>query len=314
MTNNIFLECKGICKSFGSNKVLRDINIQIKKGEAHAFLGSNGAGKSTLIKIITGVYSKDSGEILVDGKVADIKSPQDAEKLGIAVIHQDQQMVPLFDVTRNAFLRSELTNSAGILNLKEMRRQVQEKLEYIQADFTADQQIESLSVGQREQVAIVSALLKNPKLLILDEPTASLSSKEISRLFEIINLLKNSGVTIIYISHHLDEVFTITDSITVLRDSRVQGTLPTKEADSKSIVAMMIGRELKEFYPKEQVAAGEPVLEIKDLHSGKLVKGVSFSLKKGEILGLAGLVGAGRTETMLAMYGAEKSLQRNDFD
>ena len=307
MTNNIFLECKGICKSFGSNKVLRDINIQIKKGEAHAFLGSNGAGKSTLIKIITGVYSKDSGEILVDGKVADIKSPQDAEKLGIADIHQDQQMVPLFDVTRNAFLGSELTNSAGILNLKEMRRQVQEKLEYIQADFTADQQIESLSVGQREQVAIVSALLKNPKLLILDEPTASLSSKEISRLFEIINLLKNSGVTIIYISHHLDEVFTITDSITVLRDSRVQGTLPTKEADSKSIVAMMIGRELKEFYPKEQVAAGEPVLEIKDLHSGKLVKGVSFSLKKGEILGLAGLVGAGRTETMLAMYGAEKS-------
>ena len=306
MTNNIFLECKGICKSFGSNKVLRDINIQIKKGEAHAFLGSNGAGKSTLIKIITGVYSKDSGEILVDGKVADIKSPQDAEKLGIAVIHQDQQMVPLFDVTRNAFLGSELTNSAGILNLKEMRRQVQEKLEYIQADFTADQQIESLSVGQREQVAIVSALLKNPKLLILDEPTASLSSKEISRLFEIINLLKNSGVTIIYISHHLDEVFTITDSITVLRDSRVQGTLPTKEADSKSIVAMMIGRELKEFYPKEQVAAGEPVLEIKDLHSGKLVKGVSFSFKKGEILGLAGLVGAGRTETMLAMYGAEK--------
>ena len=268
MTNNIFLECKGICKSFGSNKVLRDINIQIKKGEAHAFLGSNGAGKSTLIKIITGVYSKDSGEILVDGKVADIKSPQDAEKLGIAVIHQDQQMVPLFDVNRNAFLGSELTNSAGILNLKEMRRQVQEKLEYIQADFTADQQIESLSVGQREQVAIVSALLKNPKLLILDEPTASLSSKEISRLFEIINLLKNSGVTIIYISHHLDEVFTITDSITVLRDSRVQGTLPTKEADSKSIVAMMIGRELKEFYPKEQVAAGESVLEVKDLHSG----------------------------------------------
>lgn len=134
--------------------------------------------------------------------MADIKSPQDAEKLGIAVIHQDQQMVPLFDVTRNAFLGSELTNSAGILNLKEMRRQVQEKLEYIQADFTVDQQIESLSVGQREQVAIVSALLKNPKLLILDEPTASLSSKEISRLFEIINLLKNSGVTIIYISHH----------------------------------------------------------------------------------------------------------------
>lgn len=306
MTNNIFLECKDICKSFGSNKVLRNISLQIKKGEAHAFLGTNGAGKSTLIKIITGVYTKDSGEILVDGKVADIKSPQDSERLGIAVIHQDQQMVPLFDVTRNAFLGSELTNSAGIMNLKEMRRQVQEKLEYIQADFTADQQIESLSVGQREQVAIVSALLKDPQLLILDEPTASLSNKEITRLFEIIELLKNSGVTIIYISHHLDEIFTITDSITVLRDSRVQGTFPTKEADSKTIVEMMIGRELNEFYPKEPVEKGDTVLEIKDLYSGKLVNGVSFSLKRGEILGLAGLVGAGRTETMLAMYGAEK--------
>lgn len=306
MTNNIFLECKDICKSFGSNKVLRNINLQIKKGEAHAFLGTNGAGKSTLIKIITGVYSKDSGEILVDGKTADIKSPQDSERLGIAVIHQDQQMVPLFDVTRNAFLGSEITNSVGIMDLKEMRRRVQEKLEYIQADFTADQQISSLSVGQREQVAIVSALLKNPKLLILDEPTASLSSKEINRLFEIISLLKKSGVTIIYISHHLDEVFTITDGITILRDSRVQGTFKTREADSKKVVEMMIGRELKEFYPKEPVEKGETVLEIKELRSGKMVNGVTFSLRRGEILGLAGLVGAGRTETMLAVYGAEK--------
>lgn len=300
------LECRDICKSFGTNKVLQNINIKIKKGEAHALLGSNGAGKSTLVKIITGVYSKTSGEIVVDGAIANIKSPQDSEKLGIAIIHQDQQMVPLFDVTRNAFLGSEITGPGGVLNLKEMRRLVQEQLEYINADFDADRQISSLSVGQREQVAIVSALLKKPKLLILDEPTASLSSKEITRLFEIINLLKESGVTIIYISHHLDEVFQITDSITVLRDSRVQGTLCTKDVDKKQIVSMMIGRELKEFYPKEYAEIGDVVLDIKDLHSGKLVNGVSFHVRKGEILGLAGLVGAGRTESVLAMYGAEK--------
>lgn len=183
----ILLECRNICKSFGQNKVLRDINLQIKKGEAHALLGTNGAGKSTLVKIITGVYSKNSGDILIDGEVANIKSPQDSEKMGIAIIHQDQQLVPFFDVTRNAFLGSEITRN-GMLDLKTMKRLVEEKLQLINADFSADRQINSLTVGQREQVAIVSALLKNPKLLILDEPTASLSNKEIEKLFEIIQL------------------------------------------------------------------------------------------------------------------------------
>ena len=290
----ILLECRNICKSFGQNKVLRDINLQIKKGEAHALLGTNGAGKSTLVKIITGVYSKNSGDILIDGEVANIKSPQDSEKMGIAIIHQDQQLVPFFDVTRNAFLGSEITRN-GMLDLKTMKRLVEEKLQLINADFSADRQINSLTVGQREQVAIVSALLKNPKLLILDEPTASLSNKEIEKLFEIIQLLKNNGVTIIYISHHLDEIFQITDAITVLRDSRVQGTVETKNVDPKRIVTMMIGRELNELYPKEPAKIGEVVLELKDVHSGKLVKGVNLQVKRGEILGLAGLVGAGRT-------------------
>lgn len=304
----ILLECKNVCKSFGQNKVLCDINLQIRKGEAHALLGTNGAGKSTLVKIITGVYSKNSGDILIDGKVEQIKTPQDSERHGIAIIHQDQQMVPFFDVTRNAFLGSE-KGRTGRLDFAAMKKEVEEKLALIQADFTADRQISTLTVGQREQVAIVSALLKNPKLLILDEPTASLSNKEIERLFEIIELLKSNGVTIIYISHHLDEIFNITDKITVLRDSRVQGTVATKEADPKSIVAMMIGKELKDFYPKEAAAIGDTVLEVKDLYSGKLVKGMSFSVKRGEILGLAGLVGAGRTEAMLAVYGAEKVSQ-----
>ena len=300
------LECREICKSFGSNQVLRDISIKIKKGEVHALLGQNGAGKSTLVKIITGVYSMDSGAIFMDGKEVKIHSPKDAESEGIAIIHQDQQLVPYFDVTRNAFLGSEKKGAAGKLDFKTMKAMVKEKLELIQADFTADRQISSLSVGQREQVAIISALLQNPRVLILDEPTASLSSREIEKLFEIIERLKREGVTIIYISHHLDEVFRITDSITVLRDSRMQGTFPTSEIGHKDVVGLMIGKELKDFYPKEQVPIGGTVLEIEDLYSGKLVNGVSLNLRKGEILGLAGLVGAGRTETVLAMYGAEK--------
>ncbi|HPU45822.1 MAG TPA: sugar ABC transporter ATP-binding protein [Thermoclostridium sp.] len=309
----VMLECRDITKSFYNNQVLKKVNISIKKGEVHGLLGQNGAGKSTLVKIITGVYTLDSGEILIEGKPVKMNSPRDAEELGIAIIHQDQQLVPNFDVTRNAFLGMELTNKIGGLDFRRMRKMVEEKLSYINADFSADRQIASLSVGQREQVAIVTALLQNPRILILDEPTASLSNKEINRLFEIIRLLRDSGVTIIYISHHLDEVLEITDRISVLREGVNQCTLETKDATQHLIVSHMIGRELKEFYPKEKAEIGDVVLEVKDLHRGKLVNGVDFTLRKGEILGFAGLVGAGRTETMLTIYGAEKKAKRNYF-
>lgn len=301
----ILLECRNINKTFGSNHVLTDINLKIREGDVHALLGQNGAGKSTLVKIITGVYAKDSGDIFMAGKPVRLSSPRDAEKEGISIIHQDQQLVPFFDVTRNAFLGFEIT-AKGRMDYRKMKYQVEEKLSLIQADFTADRQISSLSVGQREQVAIVSALLRNPRLLILDEPTASLSRREIEKLFEVIYRLKKEGVTIIYISHQLDEVFRITDSITVLRDSRVQSTFVNGEVEHKDVVSMMIGRELKDFYPKEKADRGEVILEVENLHSGKLVNGVNFKLHRGEILGMAGLVGAGRTETMLALYGAEK--------
>jgi len=302
----VMLECRDIIKKFSSNTVLNKVNLKVKKGEVHALLGQNGAGKSTLVKIITGVYSLDSGEILIDGKPVKMNSPKDAEAQGIAIIHQDQQLVPYFDVTRNAFLGTELTTKTGKLDFQRMRKAVEEKLSFINADFSADQQISTLSVGQREQVAIVSALLQNPRILILDEPTASLSNKEIERLFEIIQLLKNSGVTIIYISHHLDEIFQISDSISVLREGVNQCTLETKAATHEQIVTLMIGRELKEFYPKEKADIGDVILEVSGLTRGKLVNGVDFQLRRGEILGFAGLVGAGRTETMLTVYGADR--------
>lgn len=300
----VLLECKNVCKSFGQNMVLQDINLQIYSGEIHALIGQNGAGKSTLVKILTGVYSKDSGEILLKGNPVQLGSPQDAEKFGIAIIHQDQQMVPYFDVTRNAYLGMELTGNLGKLDFKKMRALVDEKLKYINANFTSDRLISTLSIGECEQVAIISALLQNPNILILDEPTASLSNREIKRLFEIMDTLKKSGVTIIYISHHLEEVFKIADRITVLRDSMSQGTFTTNEIKHKDIVTLMIGRELKEFFPKESATIGEVILEIKDLHNGSNVNGVDLVLHAGEILGLAGLVGSGRTETILSVFGA----------
>jgi ribose transport system ATP-binding protein len=305
---NYSLQCRHVYKTFGKNKVLKDINLDVVRGEVHALLGQNGAGKSTLVKILTGVYTRDSGDVIINGEAADIQNPRDAEKYGIAIIHQDQQMVPFFDVTRNAFLGTELKTPAGILDFKTMTARVTEKLELIKASFSANEQISNLSVGQREQVAIAAALLKDPKILILDEPTASLSNREVDDLFEIIANLKKHGVTIIYISHHLDEVFQITDTITILRDSCVQGTFVSGNISQEEVVSTMIGKKLEEFFPKDTVTIGSPLLEVKNLSDGKVVKDVSFTLNKGEILGFAGLVGAGRSESMLDIYGIGRNV------
>jgi ABC-type sugar transport system ATPase subunit len=300
------LECKGIVKRFPGHVALDQVEFQVQKGEVHALLGQNGAGKSTLVKIITGVYSNDEGSIVIDGSIADIRSPKHAEDLGIAIIHQDQQHVPQFDVTRNAFLGYEKKGAFGLLDFKKMRKMTSEALAMIDADFTPDTLVSELSVGQREVVAIAAALIKKPKVLILDEPTASLSNKEVRKLFEIIDSLKKKGVTIIYISHHFEEIFEISDRITVLRDGKRAGTLVTKDTTKDEIIKLMIGRELNQLFPKEPIPIGDVILEVEGLHQGKNVQGVSFQAKQGEILGLAGLVGAGRTETALTIFGALK--------
>ncbi len=212
-------------------------------------------------------------------------------------------------MTRNAFLGVELTTPGGLLDFRTMAERVTEKLELIGAEFTAGAQIADLTVGQREHVAIVSALLQNPKILILDEPTASLSNREVEHLFNIIAMLKERKVTIIYISHHLDEVFRICDSITILRDSRVQGTFPAKEITHEEVVTMMIGRKVDEFYPKEAIPPGRPVLEVENLKNGTVVNGIDFTLHEGEILGFAGLIGSGRTEAMLSIYAGGRGVE-----
>ena len=303
--NDLILCCSGVVKRFPGNLALDHVDLEVRRGEVHALVGQNGAGKSTLVKVITGVYSCDEGNIYIDGRLVKLTNPQDAEQAGLSIIHQDQQLVPQFDVKRNVFLGRELSRG-GLLDFRTMKARTDEVLERIDADFSSDDLICNLSVGQREQVAIASALLKQPKILILDEPTASLSRKEAEKLFEIIRHLKEQGVTIIYISHHFDEIFEVSDRITVLRDGKKIDTLAVVACDKSEVIKVMIGREISQLYPKKELEKGDVVLRVEDLCCNDRVNGVSFELRRGEILGVAGILGSGSTELAMALFGVNK--------
>lgn len=303
-TRAIALECRAIGKEFTGVTALSDVSLAVERGEIHAILGQNGAGKSTLVKVLTGVYQPDAGEILVDGEPALLRNPEDAEARGICIVHQDQPLVSQFDVTRNIFLGNERTLAGNFLDLKSMREVAESVLKRVGATFSPDRLVRDLSVAQREQVAIAAALLRNPKILVLDEPTASLSETEVQLLFKIVRDLRDQGVTIIYISHYIDEVLKLVDRITVLRDGKLIVTQPVGDLSRADIVAMMVGRDIAQLYPKEEVPIGEPLLEIENLVQGEAVRGVSLSVRRGEILGIAGLVGAGRSELALTLIGA----------
>jgi ABC-type sugar transport system ATPase subunit/ribose/xylose/arabinose/galactoside ABC-type transport system permease subunit len=301
------LACHGINKNFPGVLALSDIDFEVRRGEIHALVGENGAGKSTLVKILTGVYQPDAGQIVLDGAEISIPNPQAAADHGIAIVHQDSALVPQFDATRNVFLGRELTRGAGVLDFARMRQATAEILGVVGASFGPDALIRDLTVGQRELVAIASALVQQPKILIFDEPTASLSAAEVNRLFAIIRSLKERGATVIYISHHLDEVQHLADRITVLRDGRRAGTLEMKTTDRAAIIRMMIGRELTQLYPKDDtVPIGDPILQVNHLSGGAAVRDVSLTVRRGEIHGVAGLIGAGRSEVALMAFGAER--------
>jgi len=300
------LFCKNILKRFGSNVALDNVDLQILRGEIHALVGQNGAGKSTLVKIITGVYAHDEGTITVDSKEVKLNNPLDAEREGIAIIHQDQQLVHQFDVKRNMFLGREIKKMGCFLDFNAMRAASQEVLDHIDAGLEPDVLVQDLSVGQRAQVAIASALLKHPKILILDEPTASLSRKEVQKLYDIIRRLKQQGVTIIYISHHFDEIFEISDRITVLRDGKKITTLTVDECNKNDVIQAMIGRNILQLYPKKALPLGEDLLELKSLSFNERVSDVSFTLRKGEILGIAGILGSGTAELAMTLFGVNK--------
>lgn len=297
------IEMKGINKSFGTNQVLKNAGFLLKDGEVHALMGENGAGKSTLMKILTGVYTKDSGTVVVDGKEVDYHNPQEAEKAGIVFIYQELNV--LFDLTveENLFMGKEITKGFGVCDKKAMRKKAKEILEKMGVDIRTNAVMSDLSVGQQQMIEICKALMVDAKVIIMDEPTAALTQSETEALFKVIKSLRQKGVSIVYISHRMEEIFELCDRITVLRDGAYIDTREIKDIDMNDIVKMMIGREIGERYPKREVAIGKEVLRVEGLTKEKVFHDVDFSVSAGEVLGVSGLMGAGRTEIMQAIFG-----------
>lgn len=297
------IEMKGINKSFGQNQVLRDAGFVLDDGEVHALMGENGAGKSTLMKILTGVYTRDGGTVIVDGKEVTYKNPQEAEKAGIVFIQQELNV--LFDLTveENLFLGKEIKKGFGICDRKAMRAKAEETLKRLGVSIPTDKVMSGLSVGQQQMIEICKALMVDAKVIIMDEPTAALTQSETEVLFEVMQSLRKKGVSIVYISHRMEEIFELCDRISVLRDGTYIGTKKIPETNMNEIVKMMIGREIGERYPKRDCAIGSEVFRVEELTKEGVFHDVNFSVKAGEVLGVSGLMGAGRTEIMQAIFG-----------
>ncbi|HZG84845.1 sugar ABC transporter ATP-binding protein [Paenibacillus sp.] len=309
------LEIQRITKKFPGVVALNNVSFGIKKGEVHALVGENGAGKSTLMKILSGVYQPTSGKILLDGKEVTFRDPKEAQNMGISIIHQEFSLIPYLSGVDNIFLGRELTRRGGLLHKAKMRAQADAVLRRLNADIRLDKPVASLSVANQQFIEIAKAVSIETKVLIFDEPTASLTGKEITKLFELIDTLKQSGVTIIYISHHLEEILEICDTLTCLRDGEFVGTRNVRELTKQDIVKMMVGREIENAYPVRPAGGAKDetvVLEVRKLSNAQL-KDVSFSLRKGEILGVAGLVGSGRTETARALIGADQASEKEVY-
>lgn len=302
------IEMSGISKAFNGNVVLKDVEFSLKEGEIHALMGENGAGKSTLMKILSGIYSKDSGTIKVDGKEVQFKSPKDAEKYGIVVIHQELNILPDLTVAENLFLGKEKTyGKFGILKKKEMEKETSELLSKLGLKVNPKTRAGDLSVGKQQIIEIAKAIASNAKYIIMDEPTAALTDREIKTLFETIRELKEKGISFVYISHRMEEIFAICDSITILRDGQYVGERKIAETTFDEIVAMMVGRELGERFPERHCEIGDVKLEVKSLKSNGLFEDISFNVRKGEVVGVAGLMGAGRTEVAETIFGYRKA-------
>ena len=297
------IEMRGIDKSFGGNAVLKGAGFLLDDGEVHALMGENGAGKSTLMKILTGVYTKDAGQVIVDGKEVCYNNPQEAEKAGIVFIHQELNV--LFDLTveENMFLGKEIKKAFGICDRKAMRKRVQEILDMLGVDIDPAQRMDELSIGQQQMIEIAKALMVDAKVIIMDEPTAALTQSETEVLFEVVNSLRKKGVSIVYISHRMEEIFELCDRITILRDGTYIDTKRIADIDMNDIVKMMIGREIGERYPVRNSKIGDVAFEVKNLNCPGTFENVSFEVHAGEVLGVSGLMGAGRTEIMQAIFG-----------
>ncbi|MCL1927604.1 MAG: sugar ABC transporter ATP-binding protein [Treponema sp.] len=301
---NFVLELKNISKTFPGVKALSDVHYELKPGEIHALMGENGAGKSTFIKIITGVYSPDSGEILIDGKKVHITAPLDAQALGIAAIYQHVTCFPDLSVAENIFMGHEQTTSAvKRIDWKTMNRKAQELLDQLDASFDARTIMGSLSVARQQIVEIAKALSVNARIIIMDEPTAALSARECEDLYRITKGLKAKGNSVIFISHRFEDMYNLADRVTVFRDGNYVNTWNVSEVDDHKMVVAMVGREINQFFPKRNTVPGEEIFRVEALSRTGFFRDVNFSVRKGEILALTGLVGAGRTEVCEAIFG-----------
>jgi rhamnose transport system ATP-binding protein len=298
------VELRGVSKSFGGVRVLKDVDFDVRPGEVHALLGENGAGKSTLIKIIGGTHAPDGGVIRVGSEELKAITPREAAKGGIATVYQELLLFPELTVAENVFVGHAPRTRLRTLDWSLMRRRARQLLDSLDShELDVDAKVGTLSVANRQRVEIAKALSQDARVLIMDEPTAALADADVRRLMIVIKRLRERGVGIIYVSHKLPEIFELADRVTVLRDGALIGTRAVAEVDEKVLVAMMVGREIDHLFPKPEPMIGETVLKVSGLSFGDRVRDISFELRRGEILGVAGLVGSGRTELALTIFG-----------
>jgi len=303
---DILLEARGIVKNFPGQLALDHVDFDVRKGEVHALIGENGAGKSTLIKIIAGVYRADQGEILISGERKQISNPRDSQALGLAFIHQDLNIVPHLSVAENIFLGRYPRNSLGMVRLSKMVEMVGGIPEAVPIGADLRAPAGTLRVIDQWKTVINRALALKSRIIFMDEPTTSLAHKEVDELFRSISHLKEAGKAIVYVSHRIEEVFRIADRVTVIKDAKKVGTVPLRDVDSGRLYQMMLGRELKDVFPSKEDPRDNVRLEVRNLSRGHAVKDVSFHLREGEILGIAGLVGSGKTELARLLFGADR--------
>lgn len=303
------LELKDINKSFPGVHALKDMSISIRKGEVHAVCGENGAGKSTLMKVITGVYKQESGDIVFDGHKVDINNPNEAFELGIAIMYQETSLFPEMTILENMYLNHEITKKKFGLNIMDyetMGTRAKEIFDSLSCSFNLDSKVKEISMAQKQLVEIAKALTFDTRILIMDEPTASLTQREVESLFRIIRKLKKQGVSIVYISHRLEEIFEVCDRVSVIRDGQYISTNDIKDTNKDKLVSEMVGRVVNSYYPKEIVEIGDVRIKLQNFSQEGLFRNINLNVRKGEIVGLSGLVGAGRTELAHAVCGFSK--------
>lgn len=302
--SDYIVELINVNKAFPGVKALDNVSFNLRAGEVMALLGENGAGKSTLMKVLSGVYQKDSGLIKVFGETVENLTPKKAQDLGIAIIHQELNMCSHLSVAENIFLGREIVKN-GILCKREMNEAAKRILDELSLDIDPETIVGTLGVSKQQMVEIAKALSTNSRVLIMDEPTSALTAKEIEELFKIIRKLRDEGHGIVYISHRLEELHHIVDRVTILRDGKFIKAMEFKDTDMSGIISLMVGRDIKEKYPRVECKVGEKIFEVKNLNAGRMVRDINLELYEGEIVGIAGLMGAGRTETTRAIFGAD---------